>query len=201
MALCRHRSTMRTKDRRVGLVTRRVDRGPEWRPWSISALTRIKTPITWTTAVQRLVRVSFWCICHFCPVSDNFLLRFDTAGLVTGKVSGPHNSCAARLCTGTRTSGGRKLRTVYHHNRFTALFPWPPGWAGARRELLDFMVQGKINRGRHTDHPAGRHSIQTNQCPLPPSPHFLQAGCPSCCPTNSVKALKATSTFGLGRRC
>jgi len=27
--------------------------------------------------------------------------------------------------------------------------------------LLDFMVQGKINRGRHTDYPAGRHSIQT----------------------------------------
>jgi len=30
---------------------------------------------------------------------------------------------------------------------------------------------------------------------------FLQAGCPCCCPTNSVKALKATSAFGLGRRC
>ena len=74
------------------------------------------------------------------------------------------------------------------------------GWAGARRELLDFMVQGKINRGRHTDRPAGRHSIQINQCPPPPSPQFLQARCPSCCPTNSVKALKATSTFGLGRR-
>jgi len=29
----------------------------------------------------------------------------------------------------------------HHHNRFTALFPAPPGWAGARRELLDFMVQ------------------------------------------------------------
>jgi len=27
------------------------------------------------------------------------------------------------------------------------------------------MVQGKINRGRHTDHPAGRHSVSTNQCP------------------------------------
>ena len=26
-------------------------------------------------------------------------------------------------------------------------------------------------------------------------PHFLQAGCPSCRPTNSVKALKATSAF------
>ena len=31
----------------------------------------------------------------------------------------------------------------------------------------------EIYRGRHTDHPAGRHSIQTNQCPPPPSPIFL----------------------------
>jgi len=77
-----------------------------------------------------------------------------------------------------------------HHNRFTALFPGPPGRAGARRELLDFMVQGKINRGRHTDHLAGHHSIRTNQCPPPPSPIFLQARCPSCYPTNSVKGLK-----------
>ena len=44
---------------------------------------------------------------------------------------------------------------------------------GARRELMDFMVQGKINRGRHTDHLAGRHSNQTNQCPPPPSPHIF----------------------------
>jgi len=55
-----------------------------------------------------------------------------------------------------------------HHNRVTALFPGPPAWAGASRELLDFMVQGKINRGIHTDHPAGRHSIRINQCPPPP---------------------------------
>jgi len=81
-------------------------------------------------------------------------------------------------------------QTTYH-NHFTALFPGPSGWAGAKRELLDFMVQGKINRGRHTDHPAVRHSIWTNKCPPPPSPLFLQAGCPSCHPTNSVKALKA----------
>ena len=61
----------------------------------------------------------------------------------------------------------------HHHNRFTALFPGPPGWAGARRELLDFMVQGKINRGRHTDHPAEHHSIRTNQCPPLHSPHIF----------------------------
>ena len=59
------------------------------------------------------------------------------------------------------------------HNRFAALFPGSPGWASARRELLDFMVQGKINRGRHTDHPAGRHSIRTNQCLPPPFPHIF----------------------------
>jgi len=56
-------------------------------------------------------------------------------------------------------------------------------------ENFDFMVQRKINRGRHTDHPAGRNSIWSNQCPPPPSPHFLQVGCPSCRPTNSIKAL------------
>jgi len=33
------------------------------------------------------------------------------------------------------------------------------------------------------------------------APYFLRAGCPSCRPTNSVKALKATSAFGLERRC
>jgi len=63
--------------------------------------------------------------------------------------------------------------THHTHNRFTALSPGPPGWAGARRELLDFMVQGKINRGRHTDHLAGCHSIRTNQCLPPPSPHIF----------------------------
>jgi len=60
----------------------------------------------------------------------------------------------------------------HQNNHFTALFPGPPGWASARRELLDFMTQGKMNRGRHTNHPDGRHSIWTNQCPPPPSPQL-----------------------------
>jgi len=40
-------------------------------------------------------------------------------------------------------------------------------------------VQGKINRGRHTDHLLGCHSIWTNQCQRPSSLHFY-AGRPSC---------------------
>jgi len=55
-------------------------------------------------------------------------------------------------------------------------------------------MQGKINRGRHTDYPVGRHSIRTNQCPPPSSPIFF-TGCPSCRPTNSIKALNASQPW------
>jgi len=61
-----------------------------------------------------------------------------------------------------------------HTQPFYGPFSGPPWWAAARRELLDFMVQGKINRGRHTNHPDRRHSIQTNQCPPRPSPIFYR---------------------------
>jgi len=50
-----------------------------------------------------------------------------------------------------------------------------------------------------TDYPAGRHSIRTNQCPPAPSPIFFTGRIPFLLP-NHVKALKATSAFGLGRR-
>ena len=63
----------------------------------------------------------------------------------------------------------------HHHHTTTVLRPLfrdHPGEPVAKRELLDFMVLGKINRGRHTDHPAGCHSIRTKQYPPPPSPHF-----------------------------
>jgi len=33
----------------------------------------------------------------------------------------------------------------------------------------------------------------------PPPQGFLQAGCPSCCPSNSVKALKATAVKLIGK--
>jgi len=34
-------------------------------------------------------------------------------------------------------------------------------------------------------------SLQTDNHASTPPFSFLQAGCPSCCPTNSIKALKA----------
>jgi len=84
-------------------------------------------------------------------------------------------SCHPTVLKHNTLSNEPKSRKTHHqhHNCFTALFLGPPGWAGDGRELLDFIVQGEINRGRHTDHPAGRNSSQTNQCPPPPSPIFF----------------------------
>jgi len=45
--------------------------------------------------------------------------------------------------------------------------------------------KGEINRGRHTDHPAGRHSIWTNQCPPPPSHFYRPDALPAAQPTVS----------------
>ena len=131
---------------------------------------------TWNSEILRkVVRFAFHVFCelhvHISP---------ESVCLCFGKNSGRN----------LFQSGRFKHTHTHTHSHFMSLSPGPPWWAGARRELLDFRVQVKINRGRHTDHPVGRHSIQTNQCLPPPSPHFLQAGCPSCRLTNSVKALK-----------
>jgi len=61
-----------------------------------------------------------------------------------------------------------------NHHRFTALFLGLPGWAGAKKNLLlDFYGARNNNRGRHTDHLDGRHSIRTNRQPTSNIPPFL----------------------------
>ena len=61
----------------------------------------------------------------------------------------------------------------YHHHTTTAVlrpfFRDHPG-EPCQKRTSGLIVEGEINRGRHTGHPAGRHSIRTNQSPPPPSP-------------------------------
>jgi len=78
---------------------------------------------------------------------------------------------------------------------FYGTFLGPPRWAGARRELLDFMVQGKINRGRHTDHPAGRCSIRTNQYPPPPSPIIFTGRMPFLRPNQQCQSTESKQMY------
>jgi len=61
-----------------------------------------------------------------------------------------------------------------HHNHFYGPFSGTTRVSRCQKRTSDVMVQGKSDRGRHTNHPAGRHSIRTNQCPPPPSPHFYR---------------------------
>ena len=77
------------------------------------------------------------------------------------------------------------------HNRFMALFPGLPEWAGAKRNLLlDFVVQGKITE-------ADTPTIQTNWRPtsITPPPRHFYAGCPFC------RNLPILSWLGTGTKC
>ena len=86
------------------------------------------------------------------------------------------------------------FRVVYTHTHdLTALFPGLPRWAGTRKVgpiwilLKQETVSGSgISWARCKSAP---HSRQITM-PAPHSSVFLQAGCPSCRPTNSAKALK-----------
>ena len=86
------------------------------------------------------------------------------AHVVPIRVTLPWERCRCTL-RGQSPSPYELLVTITHTHT-TVLRP-----SGARRELLDFIVHGKINRGRHTDYPAGHHSVRTNRCPPPPSPN------------------------------
>jgi len=76
-----------------------------------------------------------------------------------------------------------------NNSRLTAFLLGQPG-----RPVPEETVYGagEDNGGRGTDSLGGRHPKRTNGAPTPTtSPRFFQAGCPSCRPTNSIKALKA----------
>jgi len=83
---------------------------------------------------------------------------------------------------------------THTHTRLTALFPGLPGWAGTRKVkpiwilLKQETVSGSgISWAICKSAPCSRTDNHASTSPL----SFLQAGCPSCRPTNSVKALKA----------
>jgi len=82
---------------------------------------------------------------------------------------------------------------THTHTRLTALFPRLPRWAGTRKVKLIWILLKQETEWQW--HQPGRMQvctwIQTDNHTSTPPLCFLQAGCPSCSPTNSVKALKA----------
>jgi len=55
----------------------------------------------------------------------------------------------------------------HHYNHFMALFPDYPREPVPKENFWALWCKGRLTEA-NTDHPAGRHSIRTNQCPPPP---------------------------------
>ena len=86
---------------------------------------------------------------------------------------------------------------THTHTRLTALFPGLPRWAGTRKvKPIWILLTQETVSGSGISWVVCKSAPRSRQITMP-APHcsiFLQAGCPSCCPTNSVKALKAMIT-------
>jgi len=96
--------------------------------------------------------------------------------LYTGASYSPSFTCrrgGGRGPVGQPTDPGSPRTHTHTHDRFMALFPGPPKWAGARRNLVGFYGAVEDNRGRHTDCLGGRHSIQANNRSTSVIPPFL----------------------------
>ena len=81
---------------------------------------------------------------------------------------------------------------THTHIRLTALFPGLPGWAGTRKvKPIWILLKQETVSGSGISWDICKSAPYSRQITTPTPHHcFLQAGCPSCRPTNSVKALK-----------
>ena len=82
------------------------------------------------------------------------------------------------------------VNLLHTHTLLMALYPGLPGWAGTRK--VNHLKQETVS-GSGISWAICKSAPRSRQITMP-APHqsvFLQAGCPSCRPTNSVKALKA----------
>jgi len=83
---------------------------------------------------------------------------------------------------------------THTHTRLTAPFPGLPRWAGTRKvKPIWILLKQETVSGSGISWAVCKSAPCSRQTTMPAPHHsvFLQAGCPSCRPTNSVKALKA----------
>ena len=83
---------------------------------------------------------------------------------------------------------------THTHTRLTALLPGLPGWAGTRKvKPIWILLKQETVSGSGISWAICKSAPCSRQITMPTPLHsvFLQAGCPSCRPNNSVKALKS----------
>ena len=89
----------------------------------------------------------------------------------------------------------KKMHTVRTHP-FNGSFPGLPGWAGTRKvKPIWILLKQETVSGSGISWATCKSAPRSRQITMPAPHHsvFLQAGCPSCHPTNSVNAMKAQS--------
>ena len=87
-----------------------------------------------------------------------------------------------------------ELIDTHTHTRLTNLCPGLPRWAGTRKvKPICILLKQETVSGSGISWAICKCAPRSRQIttPAPHSSVFLQAGCPSCRPTNSVKALKS----------
>jgi len=103
------------------------------------------------------------------------------------------------MCSKADTSQFNLLHETnnFTHTRLTALF-FRSAWVSRYQKGNTSLDFNEARDGEWQWHQLGHMqvctSFQTDNHASTPPLSFLQAGCPSCHPTNSVKALKAQST-------
>ena len=109
-----------------------------------------------------------------------------------------HDCCS--LTSAFECSLCPKLPLCHTHTRLTALFPGPSRRADTRKvKPIWIIMKQETVSGSDISWAVCKSAPHSRQITIP-APHrsvFLQAGCPSCCPTNSVKALKAIPIYNL----
>jgi len=94
-------------------------------------------------------------------------------------------------CTVLELSYSTHIHT-HKHICLTTLFPGLPGWAGTRKvKPVWILLKQETMSGSGISWATCKSASRSRQITMPVPHHssFLQAGCPSCHPTNSVKAV------------
>ena len=81
-----------------------------------------------------------------------------------------------------------------HSLHFNGHFPGAPGLASTRMYPFWILLELRVMEMVATTGAIRRANLQSNVTANKPTPSFLKAGCPSCRPTNSVKALKGNQS-------
>ena len=134
---------------------------------------------------------------HIVHIESDLPARYHLVGSAPGTYG---RKCGAteRLCWWNQSWTQTSCSST--HTRLTALFPGLPGWAGTRKAKPNWiLLKQETLSGSGFSWAICKSAPRSRQITMP-SPHhsvFLQAGCPSCRPTNSVKALKALKALKL----